>query len=77
MAVTVDLTSVSASDGTVAASGGTPETRSAPGKGEGYVPGTHKSARGKLVLAEDGKTVEFVPSDPAELEAVIEADEAS
>lgn len=74
MAVTVDLTSVSAADGRVAVQGGTPDVRTAGGQ---ITLGTHKSARGRLVLAEDGKTVEFVPTDPAELEAVIEADEAS
>jgi hypothetical protein len=61
--------------GSVAVEGGTPETRPTPGKNETYDPGTHRAARGRLVLAADGKTVEFVPIDPEELEAVIKADE--
>ncbi len=72
MAVTVELSTLSA-EGLVTVSGGTQEQRSL--EGLQVTPGTYTTAQGRLVLGEDGKTVEFVPLDQEELEAVIAADE--
>jgi len=73
MAVEVELSTLSA-EGLVTVSGGTREQRAL--EGVQVTPGTYTTAQGRLVLDADGETVKFVPVDPAELEAVIAADEA-
>jgi hypothetical protein len=73
MAVTVELSTLSA-EGLVTVSGGTQEQRKL--EGLQVTPGTYTTARGRLVLDEDGETVKFVPLDQEELDDVIAADEA-
>jgi hypothetical protein len=73
MAVKLNTSSF-AIDGTIAAEGGSEDSRTV---GATQVTrGTLKTARGRLVLAEDGETVLFVADDPEALEAVVAADEA-
>jgi hypothetical protein len=71
VSITVDPNANSA--GLVTASGGTPDRPSISGH---VTPGTYTAAQGRLVLAADGKTVEFQPVSQDELDAVIAADEA-
>jgi hypothetical protein len=79
MAVKIETDRLNAT-GKVSAAGGTFDSRGDPrgardAEGNTFVAGTRVTALGELVLAEDGKTVEFVPDDPAELEAAVLADE--
>ena len=76
MAVKVEITTLSA-EGLATVSGGTPDQRvGTPGDGLHVEKGNYTTAQGHLILAADGKTVEFVPLDQDELDAVIAADEA-
>jgi hypothetical protein len=75
MAITIDTNTATAL-GTVTAGAGPEGQRAARPGDPAPSPGNRVTAQGRLALAEDGETVLFVPTDPAELEAVIAADEA-
>jgi len=73
MSVTIDTTTGNFAGLVTAGAGAEDQRASRPG--DPATPGDRVTAQGRLVLAEDGKTVEFAPLDPAELEAVVAADE--
>jgi hypothetical protein len=72
MAVKIDTTAYNI-DGLATAYAGTEDERAAK-PGNPATPGDLAHARGRLVLAADGRTVEFEPLDGDELAAVIAAD---
>jgi hypothetical protein len=72
----VEITTLSA-EGLATVSGGAPDQRvGTPGDGLHVDQGNYTTAQGHLVLAADGRTVDFVPLDQDDLDAVIDADEA-